>query len=70
MATSTYTPETERLINVQTVASMLGTGKSTIWRWVSNGMLPEPVRLGMRTTRWKLSEINQFISDQTSQKTN
>ncbi|MCH9693837.1 MAG: AlpA family phage regulatory protein [Gammaproteobacteria bacterium] len=31
--------------------------KSTIWRWSSRGILPKPVRLSGKTTRWVLDEI-------------
>jgi len=39
------------------LAALLAVSRSTIWRWVKVGILPEPVKLTPGTTRWKLSGI-------------
>jgi predicted DNA-binding transcriptional regulator AlpA len=39
------------------VAKAFGIGRSTLWTWVKEGILPQPVRFGMRTTRWPSEEI-------------
>ncbi len=51
----------ERLVPVAEVASLLSVGVRTVWRMVSCGNLPTPIKLSSRITRWKLSEIEQHI---------
>lgn len=46
---------------VKDLAKRLGIGESTIWRWVSEGRFPEPIRLGRRITVWKREDIEEFL---------
>lgn len=39
------------------IAEMYGISRITVWRWSRSGLLPQPVRLGPGTTRWRLSDI-------------
>ena len=39
------------------VAARYGISKPTVWRWVREGILPAPVSLGPRCSRWKLSDL-------------
>ncbi len=40
---------------------MLGVSLSTIDRWVRDGVLPQPVKLGVRTTAFRLSDIQDWL---------
>lgn len=31
--------------------------RSTLWRWLKDGLIPSPVRIGPRAVRWSLSEL-------------
>lgn len=42
------------------VAARLGISRPTLWRWVKDGRLPRPVKLGPAVTRWRLSDIEKF----------
>lgn len=50
----------ERLLTVNQVATIFGVATSSIWRWVTQGVLPQPIRLGGRT-RWVEAEIRAVI---------
>lgn len=54
----------DRLINIKEVQRLIGMGPSSIYNWIREGKLPAPVKLSQRCTRWKLSSIQQFISEQ------
>jgi predicted DNA-binding transcriptional regulator AlpA len=41
-------------------ARMLSMGRSTFWRAVSAGMLPQPVRIG-GLTRWRVSDLMRAV---------
>jgi prophage regulatory protein len=49
------------LIPASEVARLLGISKRTLWRLLSAGKLPAPVRLG-NNVRWRLDEVEQWIS--------
>lgn len=53
--------DTERLISIKTLATILEISTRTIWRLRNEGKLPEPIRLG-GVCRWRLAEINQWIA--------
>ena len=48
------------LISAEQVASILNVSTRTLWRLLSAGKLPEPVRLG-GSTRWRLDQVRQWI---------
>jgi prophage regulatory protein len=48
------------LVNAEEVARMLDVSERTLWRLVSAGKVPTPVRIG-RSTRWRLAEVRQWI---------
>lgn len=52
----------DTFIRVQQVANMLSIGKSTVWLWVKQNKLPQPIHLSARISVWKASEINNFIA--------
>lgn len=35
---------------------------STLWRWVKNGSLPAPYKLGPNIVGWKRSEIDAWMA--------
>lgn len=43
------------------LARMLGVSKRTIWRMLSAGLIPSPIRLG-GSTRWRRVEILDWIA--------
>lgn len=34
--------------------------RSTIWRWLKEGKFPKPIRLGEGSTRWRLSDLEDW----------
>ncbi|WP_446719047.1 helix-turn-helix transcriptional regulator [Halomonas sp. 3F2F] len=31
--------------------------RSTVWRWIKDGVIPPPIRIGPRAVRWRLSVL-------------
>lgn len=50
------------LIPAEKVAELLGISKRTLWRLLSSGKLPEPVRLGS-LVRWNRVELQHWIEE-------
>ena len=41
------------------VAKRYGVNHSTIWRWVSIGKFPVPIKISAGCSRWKDSDLNK-----------
>lgn len=48
------------LIGVDNFAALLQVSTRTIWRLVSSGEAPEPIRIG-GSCRWRLEEVKDWI---------
>jgi excisionase family DNA binding protein len=45
------------------IAERIGVSRQTIWRWVSQGDFPPPVKLGPSVTRWKTSAVDAWLAE-------
>jgi prophage regulatory protein len=52
----------DRYIRIKELAQMLGIAKSTIYRLIKLNQFPQQIKLSERTAVWKLSLINEWIS--------
>ena len=43
------------------VPALIPVGKSTFWEWVKKGRFPKPVKLGPRTTAWRVEDIRAWM---------
>lgn len=50
------------LIDVKTVAAVLGRSPSSIWRDARMGNLPAPIKAGPACTRWKVGAIRAHLA--------
>ncbi|MBL0320388.1 MAG: AlpA family phage regulatory protein [Alphaproteobacteria bacterium] len=56
-------PETG-FIRLRELLKYIPVGKSTWWEGVRTGRFPKPVKLGPRTTAWRVEDIKEFIDKQ------
>lgn len=47
----------QRLIRLAEVVTMLGISRSSIYNYVAEGSFPAPVKVGERSVRWKLADV-------------
>ena len=52
-----------RIIKLREVCHYVGIGRSTLYRRVSEGTFPAPVRLGPRSIGWKTRDILAWLED-------
>lgn len=48
------------LIDAAELARQMNISERTLWRLLSAGKVPEPVRIG-RNTRWRQAEVSRWI---------
>lgn len=45
------------------IPGLLPISHATLWRKVSDGTFPRPVKLSQRTTAWRAAEVRRWIAD-------
>lgn len=53
---------TEKLLTAQAVGAMLSLSKRQIFRMRSAGLICDPLKCGQGAIRWRLSDIEKWIS--------
>lgn len=51
----------ERIYRLNDLTSMLGLGRSTIYRMMGEGQFPRPIHLTRKTVGWRSSEITAWL---------
>ena len=51
----------DHLYSDRDAAALLGCGRSTLWRWSAEGVIPKPLKIG-GMSRWKLSDLQSVIA--------
>ncbi|MDD2943179.1 MAG: AlpA family phage regulatory protein [bacterium] len=54
-------PETGYVRLSQFIPSIIPVSKSTWWAGVKEGRFPQPIKLGPRTTAWRVVDIRAFL---------
>jgi prophage regulatory protein len=51
----------DALLKIQTVVAVTGTSESSIRRGMAEGTFPQPIKDGLRCTRWVAGDITQWL---------
>nr|WP_296063003.1 AlpA family transcriptional regulator [uncultured Amphritea sp.] len=57
-----------RLIKLKAVMDTTGLARSTIYKYISEGIFPKPVSLSERAVAWVESEVQDWILDKIEQR--
>lgn len=60
------TKSDEALLRRPQVQAITGLSRSTLYDFISKGIFPCPVRLGLRSVAWKQSEVTAWINSRQS----
>ncbi len=52
----------DRFVRAKEFYYRLGISKAQFYKWVSNGILPEPIKLSQRSSVWPLSKVNDVLA--------
>lgn len=52
-----------KLIKIKEVMRQTSLARSTIYKYISEGAFPQPVKLGVRMVAWIDSEVEDWIRD-------
>lgn len=56
----------QQFLSAREVSQRYGIGIATVWRWASEGVLPPPVKIGPRATRWSIPVLEARDAQLTS----
>lgn len=54
------------VLRISVVISHIGIGRSTLYLWISQGKFPPPFKLGERIVGWRLSVVENWITQRGS----
>jgi predicted DNA-binding transcriptional regulator AlpA len=60
-AASTTTLPEAGFVRIRQILAVYPIGRSTWWAGVKSGRFPRPVKLGPRTTAWRVEDIRRLI---------
>ena len=63
MAEENNHPPPPQLLRRTQVESMTGLGRSTIYALMRKDDFPTPIRIGPKSVRWKLCELEEFLEN-------
>lgn len=49
------------LLKMETVETLTGISRKTLYRWLTDGRFVQPVRLGSRCLRWRAGEVQAWM---------
>ena len=52
-----------RLIRIKDVMDRTGLARSTVYKYISLGQLPQPIKLGTRAVAWVEREVEAWICE-------
>lgn len=52
----------EGFVRLPKVLHVLGVGRSSFWAGIKEGRYPKPVKLGPRTSAWRVDDIRALIA--------
>ncbi|MDM7987097.1 MAG: AlpA family phage regulatory protein [Smithella sp.] len=50
-----------QIVGTKTTPGIIPISKSSWWAGVKEGRFPQPIKLGTRTTVWRMSDIRQLV---------
>ena len=57
-----------KVVRLQRVMEMTGLGRSTVYKYVSEGWFPKPIPLGGRSVGWLEGEVVEWIMARVSER--
>ena len=60
------TPQPDQILKKPRVQQMTSLPTSTLYAWVKAGRFPAPVKLGVRSVGWRLSDVQGWLDSRVS----
>lgn len=54
-------------IRISSLTEKLNISEATIYRWQREGIMPKSVKLGPKTSAWRVADIEKWLEEKSSQ---
>lgn len=54
-------PHVTELLDVYEVAKLLKVSRSSVWSWSKSRIIPPPIKVGPKTTRWRIEQLQDYL---------
>jgi len=54
-----------RLLRLPAVCAMTGLPRATVYAWARLERFPRPIKLGERSSAWRLDEVERWVEERT-----
>ena len=54
--------EPVRVIRINRMTELLSVSRTTLWRWVNEGLFPQPHKVNGRTHGWTTSQYEEWLN--------
>ncbi len=61
ISNNTNTP-TKRILNQRDILAAIGCSKTTLWRMISTGKFPAPIKVGERLNGWRVETFENWLT--------
>lgn len=61
--TTTENADTTELLDIETVAAIVGVNPRTVRRWAEQRLFPAPIRVGPRILRWRRADVRNYLAN-------
>ena len=58
------------VVRMSRLVEMIGLSRSTIWKLLSEGKFPNPIRLGSRSRAWRIKDVEDWLESRQELVTN
>lgn len=59
----------ESRVKIDSVQALWGgISRTTVWRYIKTGMIPQPIKLGGRTCTWRVGDLREALKKMGGQK--
>ena len=53
--------EERRIVRRDEVTRLTGLARATIYKQIKDGLFPKPIRLGVRSVGWRLTDVDTWL---------
>lgn len=50
-------------VDARVVCPLYGISMATLWRRIAQGLVPQPVKLSVRSTRWRVGDLRKHLRE-------
>lgn len=54
------------ILSIKDMCRKVNRNRTTLWKWVNEGLFPQPIKMGRRTLGWREVDFNNWLIEQSN----